>query len=97
MEKSSEDTEWWWIDYLEDEFDPGVEAELQLLLEHSQEDRNRFENFRILRKWIKDSDPADELCQESRLARLRQNVMAAVAASPAAGEAESAQLSHESL
>lgn len=74
----SEDSEWWWIDYLENEFDASLEADLQMLLEHSQEDRNHFENFRILRQWLKESDPAFDWPVEARAPVVCQRVMQAI-------------------
>lgn len=78
MDQGLKETEWWWIDYLENEFDPSLEKDLLLLLEHSPEDRESFENFRILKQWVKESDPVCEAEVESRLDRLRRNVMAAI-------------------
>ena len=76
-------TEWWWIDYLEDEMDQGLEKDLELLLHHSQEDRESFERFRILREWLRSADPvAHWPLEEGRLARMRQNVMAAISELP---------------
>ena len=75
---SDEDIQWWWIDYLENEFEPGLEADLQLLLEHSQEDRDSFDNFCLLRKWVKESDPVGEWPLEDRLKRVRASVMSAI-------------------
>jgi len=72
------DTEWWWIDYLEDELDSSLEKDLGLLLEHSQEDRDSFENFRLLRQWVRESDTIAGWPVEERLKRVRANVMAAV-------------------
>ncbi len=57
MDDTSKDTEWWWIDYLENEMDPSLDKDLQILLEHSQEDRDAFENFRLLKEWLRESDP----------------------------------------
>lgn len=73
-----EKVEWWWIDYLENEMDPGVEKDLELLLEHSQEDRDSFENFRLLKQWLADCDSATDAEIEERLGRMRRNVMAAI-------------------
>ena len=78
MEDSNKETEWWWIDYLEDELDPGLEGDLQLLLDHSQEDRDSFENFRLLKQWIRESDPVANWPIEERLKRTRAKVMAAI-------------------
>ena len=76
MEDDSEKaTEWWWVDYLENEMDLGSEKDLQLLLEHSQEDRDSFEQIRLLREWLRDSDPVREWPMEARLTRIRANVM----------------------
>ena len=69
---------WWWIDYLENELEPGLERDLQLLLEHSQEDRDSFNNFCLLRQWVRESDPVLAWPLETRLARVRTNVMNAI-------------------
>jgi hypothetical protein len=72
------ETEWWWIDYLENELDSSLERDLELLLEHSQEDRDSFENFRLLRQWVRESDPIAQTPLENRIERVRGNVMNAI-------------------
>lgn len=72
------ETEWWWIDYLENELEPGLEKDLELLLEHSQEDRDSFENFRLLRQWVRESDPIASWPLEDRMTRMRAGVMKAI-------------------
>ena len=79
MLEDGADTQWWWIDYLEDEMDPGLDSDLQLLLQHSQEDRDSFEQFRLLREWLRDSDPVTDWPLGERIARVRKRVMAAIA------------------
>jgi hypothetical protein len=74
------DTEWWWIDYLEDELDPALDKDLELLLDHSQRDRDSFENFRLLKQWVRESDPVATWPLDDRLRRMRSNVMAVVEA-----------------
>ncbi len=78
MEESNKDTEWWWIDYLENELDASLEADLEMLLEHSQEDRDSFENFRLLKQWVKESDPVNGWPIEARLERTRSKIMMAI-------------------
>lgn len=78
MDDRSSTTSWWWIDYLEDELDPGLNRDLELLLEHSEEDRTCFENFRLLKQWVRESDPAEDFAIDARLDRLRVGVMEAV-------------------
>lgn len=73
----SED-EWWWIDFLENELDPMLDKDLQMLLEHSGEDRDAFENFRLLKQWVKESDPVKDWPVEARLQRMRSRVMEAI-------------------
>ncbi len=68
-------TEWWWIDYLENELAQDLECDLELLLHHSQEDRDAFENFRVLREWLRYSDPVADWPVEERLGRMRARVM----------------------
>ena len=75
---SVDTTAWWLIDYLEDELDPGLNRDLELLLECSEEDRTCFENIRLLKQWVGESDPAADFAVESRLDRLRVGVMDAV-------------------
>lgn len=87
MEESKQDTEWWWIDYLENELDASLENDLQLLLEHSAEDRDSFENFRLLKQWVRESDPltlkeGQSADLETRLRRVHSNVMTAVMSTP---------------
>lgn len=78
MDDSVETTAWWWIDYLEDELEAGLNRDLELLLEHSEEDRTCFENFRLLKQWTRESDPAEDFAVEARLDRLRVGIMDAV-------------------
>ncbi len=81
MDDSLKETEWWWIDFLENEFDPLLEKDLELLLEHSAEDRDSFENFRLVRQWVRESDPARQVDIENRLPGMRAKIMKAVMAS----------------
>jgi hypothetical protein len=74
----TKETEWWWIDYLESELEQGLEKDLELLLEHSQEDRDSFENFRLLRQWVRESDPIANWPLEDRMTRMRAGVMKAI-------------------
>jgi hypothetical protein len=73
----------WWVDYLENEMDPSLEKDLQLLLQNSQEDRDAFESYRLLREWLKASDPIGDWPLEARLKNIRQNVMEGISALPA--------------
>lgn len=73
---ASSENDWWWIDYLENEFDPCVEKDLELLLQHSESDRDCFENFRLLRQWLSESDEAKEFpIEEQQIERLRSRIM----------------------
>lgn len=91
MDDSMSPTAWWWIDFLEDELDPALNRDLELLLEHSEEDRTCFENFRLLKQWARESDPAGDYDVDARLDRMRTGVMEAVrreaAARPAVRDA----------
>lgn len=78
MEDLKKETEWWWIDYLENELDATLEKDLELLLEHSQEDRDSFENFRLLKQWVRESDPAAEYDIEAAATRTHTKIMGAV-------------------
>jgi len=82
MDVITAEDEWWWIDFLENELDPMLDKDLQALLEHSGEDRNTFESFRLLKHWLKDSDPIEGWPIEARLERMRANVMKAVKETP---------------
>ena len=73
-----EQTEWWWIDYLEDELEASLEKDLAMLLEHSQEDRDSFESFRLVRQWVRESDPLANFAMDESSARVRKRVMAAI-------------------
>lgn len=61
MGEEEKETDWWWIDYLEGEMDAQIEADLLVLLDHSEKDREAFDNFRLIREWVRDSDPARTL------------------------------------
>lgn len=78
MDEILKDTEWWWIDYLENEFDSSLEKDLETLLQHSQDDRDSFENFRLLKAWLSESDPIAGWPIEERCARMRGHVMTAI-------------------
>ena len=71
-------TEWWWIEYLENEMDPGIEKDLELLLQHSEEDRTSFEHIRLLREWLGTCDPVRDWPLDDRLTRMRRKVMGAI-------------------
>ena len=75
--------DWWWIDFLEDELDPMLDNDLVMLLEHSGEDRESFESFRLLKQWLKESDPIEGWPIEARLKRMRDNIMLAIEETPA--------------
>jgi hypothetical protein len=75
MSDESGATEWWWIEYLENEMDPGMEKDLELLLEHSEEDRTSFEHIRLLRAWLGSCDPVKDWPLDDRLTRMRRKVM----------------------
>lgn len=78
MDVIKSEDEWWWIDFIENELDPMLDRDLQTLLEQSQEDRDTFETFRLLKYWLKDSDPIAGWPIEERLERMRARVMQAV-------------------
>jgi hypothetical protein len=85
--------DWWWIDYLENEMDPGLEKDLQLLLENSQEDRDAFEGYRVLREWLLASDPIGDWPLEARMQRVRQGVMATIEKLPRPAKVRASQTS----
>ena len=68
-------TDGWWVDYLENEMVPDLEKDLELLLRHSEEDRDTFENIRLLREWLRASDPIAKWPIDERLTRVRCKVM----------------------
>ena len=72
----------WWIDFLENELDPLLDKDLAMLLEHSAEDRDAFESFRLVKQWVKESDPIGNWPVEGRLERMRSRIMAAVEGTP---------------
>jgi hypothetical protein len=78
MNVTQKETEWWWIDYLENELDSSLEADLEMLLQHSQEDRDSFENFRLLKQWLRESDPVLNWPLDARLERTRAKIMNAI-------------------
>ncbi|MGZ3722947.1 MAG: hypothetical protein ACXVA9_08465 [Bdellovibrionales bacterium] len=71
-------TEWWWVEYLENEMDPVIEKDLELLLQHSEEDRVSFEHIRLVREWLGSCDPIKDWPLEDRLTRMRRKVMRAI-------------------
>ena len=79
--------DWWWIDFIENELDPNLDKDLELLLEHSLEDRETFESFRLLKHWLKSSDPVQNWPIEGRLDRMRTRIMNEVSKKPAYSEA----------
>lgn len=84
-EKPAPPEVWYWIEFLENEMDPSLERDLELLLEHSQEDRDIFENFRLLKEWLVGSDPVGDWPLDSRLRKVRREVMRAVEHLPPPG------------
>jgi hypothetical protein len=78
MDTSAVETDWWWIDYLENELDVALERDLESLLKHSAEDRDTFENFRLLKEWVKASDTVNATEIEARLPRTRARIMAEI-------------------
>ncbi len=84
MDELSLSDDWWWIDFLEDELDPMLDNDLVMLLEHSGEDRESFESFRLLKQWLKESDPIEGWPIEARLERMRNNIMLAIEETPVA-------------
>lgn len=75
MSDESGATDWWWIEYLENEMDPVIEKDLELLLQHSEEDRVSFEHIRLLREWLRSCDPVKDWPLEDRMGRVRRKVM----------------------
>jgi len=78
MSDESGATEWWWVEYLENEMDPAVEKDLELLLQHSEEDRTSFEHIRLVREWLGSCDPVKDWPLEDRIAKVRRTVMRAI-------------------
>lgn len=79
MGEDEKDTDWWWIDYLEGEMDAQIEEDLLLLLDHSEKDREAFDSFRLIREWVRDSDPARSLeWSSSELDRGRRQIMSQI-------------------
>lgn len=78
MDVISTEEEWWWIDFLENELDPMLDKDLQMLLEHSGEDRQTFETFRLLKQWLSESDPIKDWPVGDRLPRMRSRIMSVV-------------------
>jgi hypothetical protein len=74
-DNDAEPTDWWWIDYLENEMSPSLESDLLSLLQHSDEDRTTFEHFRLLREWLRGSDPVHHWPMEARIERMHNRVM----------------------
>ena len=70
--------EWWWIDYLEDELTPELDRDLRFLLEQSADDRQSFESFRLLREWLRASDPVAKMPLEASSRAIRSRVMRAI-------------------
>lgn len=50
-----------WIEYMEGEGNPHQMGQLNLLLKHSLADQQVLDNLRRLRKWLKWTDPCEEI------------------------------------
>ncbi len=70
--------DWWWVDYLENEMDPGIEQDLKVLLENSETDRQAFESIRMLKEWLVESDPALVWPVEDIVKKVHANVMSQI-------------------
>lgn len=74
--ESQKETDWWWVDYLENEMDPSLEKDLEELLKCSASDRAAFDKISLVRRWLSESDPAKGLPVEAAAKRVRRKVMA---------------------
>lgn len=68
----------WWIDYLENEMEPAMRADLDKLLAKSGKDQASLEALASLRQWVADSDPVEELWREKKMASLRLKIDQAI-------------------
>lgn len=92
----SEDTDWWWIDYMEGELDPTTLPDVEFLLEKSSSDRKNFESWQLLKSWVKEVDessPAGELWSDSELSELKAKTLRAVHPSKVQSSRESGEVS----
>lgn len=68
----------WWLEYLEGEFEPSMQKDLQLLLENSPFDRKRLRQLESARRLIKDADEV-ALPEDGRVySRLHDRIMACI-------------------
>lgn len=67
----SDDT--WWIEFMEDEVEPGLRMDMEKMLKESHEEAASLENMARLRLWTKESDPAEELWRPEKWEQMRQS------------------------
>lgn len=71
-----DESNWWWIDFMEGELDPSTHPDIEFLLEKSPEDREEYESWRLLRTWIKEVDVTSEInWSKSDLEDNRQRIL----------------------
>jgi hypothetical protein len=78
----------WWVDFLENEVEPGLKLDLEKLLAKSGKDRAALDALANLRRWIADSDPVNDLWSNEKMRALAKKIDQAVEALPAHGSAE---------
>jgi hypothetical protein len=75
-------SDWWWIDYMENELDPTTHPDIEFLLEKSPADREEFEAWRLLKSWVREVDPVKKETvswETKELEKLREKTLRALA------------------
>jgi len=91
----NEDTDWWWIDYMEGELEPTTLPDIEFLLEKSPADRQNFESWQLLKSWVKEVDeasPSECLWSEAELSQLKLKTMSSLP-SKSKGACQSSEVS----
>src|SRR5689334_2164663 len=76
----------WWVDFLENDVEPGLKEDMEKLLAKSGKDRASLDALASLRQWVADSDPAQDLWKEEKMAALTEKINRAVKATPLRGK-----------
>jgi len=64
-----------WVDYIEDDLDPSLKEDLELVLDNSSQERRHLETLKLARAVAKVSGPAIEPKSDPFFAQLEQTIM----------------------
>jgi hypothetical protein len=77
MNKKDQESEWYWVDFMEDDIDESLKEDLSLILEHSKAKKDILTDFRAIREIVAASDlQVDE--NPGRFSRIQNNVMSRI-------------------